>query len=224
MILHTEPITDASVWTGEDLRRDRSWSFGLSNRQQDDLANALALVKDHNLSLAEITRAEFPLPSLQPMLQRILHELREGRGFALLRSIPCAGYPLAEIEKLYWGLCTHLGSGVTQNSEAGLVHCVTDGTLRPQQGTRGVGSPGPVGLHIDLADCVALLCIRQAPEDPQSIVASTMTVYNEILAHHPEWLPRLYAGFIWTRTASRDRGKRRFLISRYRASAPAAEK
>lgn len=53
--------------------------------------------------------------------------------------------------------------------------------------------------HVDLADCVGLFCVRQAPDDPPSLAASSMTVYNELLRRHPEWLPRLYEGYPWTR-------------------------
>jgi len=197
--IRTEPITDRSVWTGADLERDRSWEFALTAGQQTELDRALQHTKERGLELAEITKEEFPLPTLERALQDLLGELRDGRGFALLHGVPTEGYALEELEKIYWGLCTHLGVGVTQNSEAGLIHYVTDGKLRPKQGTRGVGNPGPVGLHVDLADCVALFCVRQAPDDPHSLVASSMTVYNEIVRQHPEWLPRLYEGFIWNR-------------------------
>jgi hypothetical protein len=80
-------------------------------------------------------------------------------------------------------------------------------TLRPQQGTRNVGHPGPIGLHVDLSDCVALYCVRQAPDDPHSAVASSMLVYNEILNQHPEWLPKLYEGFIWNRAVEEAAGE-----------------
>ena len=202
-----EPIEDASVWTGADLESDRSWAFELTPEHRADLDHALQGVKARGLQLAEITRGNFLLPSVDEILRAMLHELRDGRGFAFLRGFPTEDYALEDVEKLYWGLCTHLGTGVTQNSEAGLVHHVTDGKSRPKQGTRGVGNPGPVGLHIDLADCVVLCCVRQALDDPYSAVASAMTVYNEILRQHPEWLPRLYEGFIWTRRAEEAMGE-----------------
>lgn len=62
-----------------------------------------------------------------------------------------------------------------------------------------LGKPPRVRLHVDLSDCVALFCLRQAPDDPPSLVASSMTVYNEILGQHPEYLPPLYEGYIWNR-------------------------
>ena len=202
-----EPIDDASAWTGADLERDQSWAYELTNAHKAELDRALQAVKTRGLQLVEITRDNFALPSMHAILSAMLHELRDGRGFVLLRGFPTEDYALADVEKLYWGLCTHLGTGVTQNSEAGLIHHVTDGKSRPKQGTRGVGNPGPVGLHTDLADTVVLCCVRQAPDDPHSAVASAMTIYNEILHQHPEWLPRLYEGFVWTRRAEERPGE-----------------
>jgi hypothetical protein len=100
---------------------------------------------------------------------------------------------------MYWGLCTHLGTGVTQNGDATLIHYVTDGRLRPGQGSRGVGNAGRVGLHSDLADVVSLLCVRQAPDDPPSWLASSGHLHDVIAAEHPEYLPLLTRGFEWDR-------------------------
>lgn len=207
MTIQMKPINDASVWTGDDLAQNRTWEYTLTPSQLADLDSALQQVNSQGLSLVEISRENFPLPTLSDALHRMLVEIRDGRGFTLLRGIPTEAYSLEDMEKLYWGLCTHLGTGVTQNSEAGLIHHVTDGKLRPQQGTRGVGNPGPVGLHVDLSDCVGLFCVRQAPDDPPSLIASSITVYNEILRQHPEWLPRLYEGFIWTRRSEQAAGE-----------------
>ena len=202
-----EPIKDDCAWTGADLLQDRSWEFEVNAEQKKELDRALAQVKDQNLRLEEITQENFPLPTLAKVLEGLLHELRVGKGFSLLRGVPTDGYDMDDLEKIYWGICAYVGTGVTQNSEAGLIHYVTDGKLRPEQGTRGVGNPGPVGLHVDLTDCVALYCVQQAPDDPHSLVASSMMVYNEILHQHPEWLPRLYDGFIWSRKAEEAPGE-----------------
>ena len=215
--MNMEPVTDSSAWTSHDLQHDRSWEFQLSPRQQAELQGALQQVKNGNLQLAEIARENFPIPSLRQLFAAIQTGLREGRGFVLLRGFPTEEYELEDLEKMYWGLCAHLGTGVTQNSDAGLVHWVTDGRRRPSQGTRGVGDPGLVGPHVDLGDCVALLCVRQAPDDPHSLVSSSTTVYNEILCQHPEWLPRLFEGFVWSRQGEEGAGETPF--SDYRVPA-----
>ena len=194
-----KPIQDASAWTPEDLKRDQSWKYSLTAHQKTDLDNALQRVKGRGLEFGEIEREDFPLPSLQQTLDNVLHEIRHGRGFAMVRDFPTDEYDYQELEKLYWGFCAHLGAGVTQNSEAGLIHYVTDGQLRPQNGARILGGPRPSQLHVDLSDCVSLFCVRQAPDNPLSTIASSMTIYNEILSQHPEYLPRLYEGFIWNR-------------------------
>ena len=198
MMPHMEPIENASAWMADDLERDQSWKFSFSDQQRAELDKALQQVNERGLQFAEIQKEDFPLPSLSQILQGVFDELRDGRGFAFISGMPTE-YDYGDLEKLYWGLCAHLGTGVTQNCEAGLIHYITDGQLRPQHGARILGKPRPVKLHVDLSDCVGLFCVRQAPDDPPSLIASSMTVYNEILRQHPEYLPRLYEGFPWKR-------------------------
>lgn len=192
-----QPIDDRSAWTGAEMELDRSWERHLTDAHIEELEAALNTNADRPLS--RITRDDFPLPTLGRELDAIGHELRDGRGFAVLRGLPVERYELPELEKIYWGMCIHLGTGMTQNSDASLIHYVTDGKLRPNQGIRGVGNPGKSGLHVDLTDCVSLLCVRQAPDDPMSWLASSTQVYNEFVAHHPELLDRLFEGFEWDR-------------------------
>ncbi len=197
--VRTEPVTDSSAWRKNDLIRDRSWEHTLSDDHLADLDRALQIVKRLELQLAEITPNNFPLPSLESTLTKIQDELKTGRGFVLMHGFPVNDYNLEDQVMLYWGLCTHLGIGVTQNSQGDLVQYVTDGRLQPQQGARRVGSPRAASLHNDLTDCVSLLSVRQPPDSPLSYAASSTTLYNEILRQHAEYLPQLFNGFIWDR-------------------------
>ena len=197
--IRMEPIGDASAWQGAELEADRSWEYVLNEAHLAELEHAFGAVKQRQLGLLDITRAAFVLPTLGKVLERIADDLRTGRGFALLRGFPVHAYPFDELELLYWGLCSHIGVGLTQNSQAGFIHYVTDGALRPKQGKRAVGLPKESLLHVDLMDVVSLLCVRQAPDDPPSRVASSSTIYNEILRRRPDVLARLYDGFEWDR-------------------------
>lgn len=194
-----QPVSDASVWTGADLEADRSWEYVLSDTHRAELDAALAAAKGKGLGIPDLTKADFPLPSLAPALSGVAEDLRDGRGFAMLRRFPVDGYEYDDIALMYWGLCSHIGTGITQNSEAGFIHYVTDGKLRPQQGKRGVGFPKESRLHVDLMDIVTLLCVRQAPDDPPSRIGSSTAIYNRVLAERPEALPRLFEGFQWGR-------------------------
>lgn len=193
-----KPVSGPSAWKPGDLEEDTSWRFSVTPEQIEDLDNALADVKRRGMAFKEITTSDFPLPSMGGLLEDVAHQIRDGRGIATLSGIP-TDHPYEDLERLYWGLCTHLGIGVTQNSETGLIHYITDGELAPKDGARILGKPRPSKLHVDLTDVVGLFCVKQAPDQPKSTVASSMTVYNEILERHPGFLPKLEDGFYWNR-------------------------
>jgi hypothetical protein len=195
--IRMRPIRGASVWTGEQLKQEHSWEYHLNDADCNALASALQGVA--GIQLERITKENFPLPGLSARLRRLSRDLGDGRGFALVRGFPVDGYRYDEIERMYWGFCSHLGKGLTQNGDATFIHYVTDGKLRPSQGRRGVGFPRESKLHIDLTDVVSLLCVQQAPDDPPSRVASSTAVYNEVLRRDASVLPRLYEGFEWDR-------------------------
>ena len=163
--IRTEPIADASVWHGRDLAANRRWEHWLDDRDLQELHDALQLAKSRELGVPSTGPEEFPLPGLSGKLASIGAELKDGRGFALLRGFPVERYSIDDLELMYWGLCSHIGTGLTQNGDAGFIHYVTVGKRRPSQGTRGVGFPTVSRLHVDLMDIVSLLCVRPAPDD-----------------------------------------------------------
>ncbi|MDP7548040.1 MAG: TauD/TfdA family dioxygenase [Alphaproteobacteria bacterium] len=202
-----QPVTDASAWRGSEMETDRSWEYFLEDGHIRELESALGAVKKSGRQLAEISAADFPLLKLSKMLAAIAADVQSGPGFALLRGFPVAAHDNAELELMYYGLCRHIGMAMTQNSDAGLIHYVTAGALKPNQGSRAVGFPKFVRLHVDLMDIVTLLCVRQADDAPQSHLASSTTIYNEILKRRPDLMPRLRAGFEWDRMGEHAAGE-----------------
>jgi len=81
-------ISDRSAWRGSDLAGDRSWIYTFSRAELDELDAALQRVLAKGIPLLEITRDDFPLPLLAPVLARQLAELHSGRGFFVLRGKP----------------------------------------------------------------------------------------------------------------------------------------
>lgn len=201
------PVTDHSAWYGVDMEADRSWDYVLEDGHIGELETALSALKKNGRTLRDISAADFPLPKLSKMLASIARDLQSGRGFALLRGFPVEAHDNPELELMYYGLCRHIGMGMTQNSDAGLIHYVTAGALKPNQGSRGVGFPRFVNLHVDLMDIVSLLCVRQAADAPQSHLASSTTIYNEIIKRRPDLMPRLQAGFEWDRMGEHGMGE-----------------
>ena len=191
-------ITNSSAWKSEDLSPSQSWNISLTEEQVDDLLFGLEQIK--HLQIAEINSTNFPITKCQYLIKEILDELKIGRGFSLMHGFPVKNISNDDIARMYWGFCTHLGNGVTQGgtgatSYGGLINNVTEGKIKPNEGSRKVGSPSVVKFHNDPADTVMLLCIRQAVDSPKSKLVSTSTIHNILNERVPEQMHRLYVGF-----------------------------
>ena len=194
----SEPVGDASVWRGIDLTNDPSWQVSLGTAEIDSLQAGLKAVQAKGLCLQQMEAGDFPLDaSLQALVARIRHDVKEGRGFILLNGFPLKGLSIDEVRLIYWGLSLHLGTGLSQDARAALVADVWDRGQKKEPLTRAYGSKRKSSLHVDLTDVVGLLCVRQAKGGAPTTLASSMTVYNEFLREHPELLPMLYEGFHW---------------------------
>ncbi len=198
ILRHT--ISDDSAWTADDLVRDRSWEVRLGPAHVAEFAAGLAAVQAQGLSLQQITRANFPCgPALRDLAAHVVSATRSGRGFTILRGLPVDGHSDDEVRLMYWGFCQHLGLCVSQDVQCALVADVKEKGIAAGPLTRAYGSKRVTSLHVDGTDVVGLLAVRQAPSSPLTTLASSITIHNEFLAQHPEWLPRLYAGFPWDR-------------------------
>jgi hypothetical protein len=55
---------------------------------------------------------------------------------------------------------------------------------------------GDIAFHCDLADAVGLLCLRTPIAGGASRIASSVAIYNELLARRPDLVERLYEPFL----------------------------
>ena len=193
---HDGPINDPSAWYGRDYASGTDWAHRLTTAELDDLETALAAVTEAGLAPLEFSRDAFPLPVLGPVLAGMLGELEDGRGFTLLRGLPVEKYDEPALYRLYWGIAVHLGDMISQNAKGDLIGRVEDiGIDIHAPNARGYTTSAALHPHNDSSDIVGLLCVRQAKEGGQNMIASAMTIYNEVLARHPEYLDLLYRGF-----------------------------
>ena len=133
------------------------------------------------------------LPTLGPQIKRLVDEVENGRGVALLKGFP-VGEMLKTARLAYWGF------GFTpemsfQNSKGQLLAEVSDRA-----------TPTVTEIHADFlpmrsptarryVDMTTLLCIRPARTGGESRVHRLTAVYNAILRDAPEHLGVLYRGF-----------------------------
>ncbi|HUK04498.1 MAG TPA: TauD/TfdA family dioxygenase [Burkholderiales bacterium] len=187
------PVVGPSVWYGRDLRGRGDWIEHLSAAELAELDAAVRACRAGGASLAAIARERFPLPRLGPRLDAMLAELLEGRGFAMLRGFPVERYSREEQAIAYLGIGAWLGSARSQNAKGHLLGHVKDlGLDIADPRVRYYQTRRKLEYHTDSVDVVGLLCLKTAKSGGESFIASSMTVYNEILARRPDLAPALF--------------------------------
>ena len=194
--IFSEIVTGPSAWLGPDLSKDSSWIYEFAPGDLEELETALAHVKAKRIPLAKVRRSDFVLPSLGPKLATQLEEVNNGRGFVVFRGLPVDRYAQEDTERILWGIGTHLGLAVTQNTKGDLLgHVFDHGRKYGEIDVRGYETRAHLPFHTDSGDMIALLCLRRAKSGGLSSIVSSITLHNEILRQHPEYLPPLYRGF-----------------------------
>ena len=189
-------VRDRSAWRGSEFVDNDAWAHYLTQVELAELEAALEQVTRADLPALEFSREAFVLPTLGPTLAAMLEELENGRGFALLRGIPVERYDEASLCRLYWGIAVHLGNMISQNAKGDLIGRVENvGVDINAVNARGYMTNAALHPHNDSADIVGLLCVRQAKEGGQNMITSAMTIYNELLVNHREYLDVVYGGF-----------------------------
>ncbi len=203
------PLTGPSVWQGKHIKDSRRWIRDLPVNAVAELDTALETVGDR--PWREITRADFPLPTLGPLFDDIANELENGCGIMKLRGFPVDRYGEDDLRRLYFGFGCHLGTPVFQNRSGELMRAIRDegahvgrtyGQVQDEKkGTTFLSSyartltNGGLRFHTDRTDVVGLLCVRQARKGGVSTLASTPAIHNAILARRPDLLEVLFQDF-----------------------------
>jgi hypothetical protein len=207
--MHYEPVGGPGVWHGADLARRDDWIRHFSADELDEIAAAVHAFRNTGSSPADLSPERFPLPRLGPVLRQILGELLEGRGFILLRGLPVERMTREEQAIAYLGLGSWLGRFRSQNAKGHLLGHVKDlGLDIRDPGVRYYQTNRKLEYHTDSIDVVGLLCLQSAKAGGESFLASSMTVYNEILKTNPDLLLALFQPFPTDRRGEVPEGMR----------------
>jgi len=192
--MHTVPVRGPGVWYGRDLAARRDWIREFSSRELAEIQAAVRAARD--ISPEKLSPASFPLPGFGPELGRILAELLEGRGFILLRGLPVERMTREEQAIAYLGMGSWLGAFRSQNAKGHLLGHVKDlGLDIRDPRVRYYQTNRKLEYHTDSVDIVGLLCLKTAKAGGESYLASSMTVFNEMLTRRPDLVPALFEPF-----------------------------
>lgn len=207
-MVRVRPVGGPDVWTAEELASDQTWIFPLSAPHQSEVLEALASVKARGSPLADITREEFPLPGLGPILAEIIAMIEGGRGVALVREVPIEGLPLEDVERMFWGLATHIGYPEPQDGSGKTLHHVraeqafanieeARSAFRNSSNLRGYQTNVELQFHGDGSDALFFLCRNAGKSGGMSRVVSAGTAFNAVLRGNPDLARVLQEDFVF---------------------------
>ncbi|HEV2186242.1 MAG TPA: TauD/TfdA family dioxygenase [Stellaceae bacterium] len=185
-------IEGPSAWIGAELaRHPEDWIHSLTPAQLGEIEANVARLRGRDL--AGLTNADFSLPTLGPVLDRLRDEVLNGRGFVLIRGLPVEGRPIADNALAYWAMGTRFGSPRSQNAMGHLLGHVCDlGLATADPNVRTYQTTERQHFHTDSCDVVGLLCLKIARSGGLSSIVSSMTIYNEMARRRPDLVRRLF--------------------------------
>lgn len=183
-----EPVTDPAAWSAEELNADKSWIHPLTGDEVSELDSAVRAIESAGTDILDITEKDYTLPVLGPRLSAIRDEIIEGRGLAVIRGVPVATYSRLQAGIAFWIIGQHIGEPVSQNAKGHLLGHVADlgGTSFANPNNRGYQTHETLPYHCDSCDVVGLLCLHPAKSGGESLVTSSLNIYNEMHKRAPE--------------------------------------
>ncbi len=217
--MNRQPLPGPWAWHGDSLASSESWVHALTHCELSELDVALDGLSPRDGCPGPVDKGEFRLPTLGRRLAAIAGDLEQGCGVAKLTGLPVDAYDHHALQTICFGIGSHLGTPVYQNTDGELIRAICD--EGPDVGARygevpldnqGDGQGGTflssraramsnrlLRFHTDRCDVVALLCVRQARSGGVSRIASSVAVYNEILHRRPDLVERLFAPYYRSR-------------------------
>lgn len=194
-----EPYDIPAAWIPSDLADPNEWIIRLTDEQIHDIDAAMRATTADGLPLADLTKENFPIPSFDAIVPDILERLENGRGLVVIRGFPALDYDKDQLRRIFWGIGLHIGTGVSQSDRGDLLGDVKNIGEDPYSTTgRGYTSNVKLGFHTDSADIVALMVLRAAKSGGLSLIASSVSIRNELARTRPDLLAELYKPMYWS--------------------------
>lgn len=194
------PVVDPAGWHAEDLAANDDWIYTLSAEEVAEVRAAVESVERRGLDILQMGRADFALPRFDASLAMLYDELKEGRGFVLIRGLPVDGLTTAQKAAAFWGIGLRFGRALSQNAKGHMLGHVKDfGGDYADPNVRGYQTAAEMSYHSDQCDYVALLCAHPSKSGGESRIASTVTLYNEMLKSRPDLAEALVGEFYLSR-------------------------
>ncbi|MFJ5631835.1 TauD/TfdA family dioxygenase [Streptomyces goshikiensis] len=209
--IRTEPVLDGTAWMAADLAVPEGVVSELKPPHLAEIAAFLSELRAAPLPV-QAERALWQalahrsMPELSALAHAMAHRTETHVGTAVLRGLPVDALSPDEIRSLYRALGAVMGNAVSQNTAGEFIAEVRDygmGGLNSSE-VRGYQTNAALRFHSDDGDLALLLCVRPAANGGTSLIASAMTIYNELLIRAPHLLGLYYNGFVYENRDEED--------------------
>lgn len=204
-------IEDRRAWTSDQVE-PKDWTVTLSSAALQEIETALEQIRSDPLPTYVLSADQFEMPECAAAMAEVKKILNGGVGVAILDRLPLDEMSMEEANSIYWVIGQFLGTEVAQKWDGTMQYDVTNTGLEFGYGVRGSWTDVELFFHTDNAfgiappEIVSLLCINPAQKGGISRFCSLYSAHNEMLAHHPELLRRLYEPSYFDRQAEHAPG------------------
>jgi alpha-ketoglutarate-dependent taurine dioxygenase len=203
-LIPRQKLAGEVVWDAESLKPDDGF-IKLEAGAIDELRKVVAVLRRNPLPIEMLDPNGLDLNECVRVFARVKKILDSGVGFVIIDKLPMDEFSKEEAKAIYWLLSQLVSRPVAQSWDGKMIYDVTDLGKPPGNGVRPDVTNAEQNFHTDNSynlcapDYVALLCLRGAKEGGISSIVSFHTVFNEMLAKHPELLDRLFTPYLFDR-------------------------
>ncbi len=177
-----------AAWFGAELaKKSDVWHYTLQSEEIKELISAANKFCATGAELGKISPKNFVLNKFAPRLLALQEELKTGIGFTLISGLPVEDLAPEVYSTVFCGLGSYLGKARSQNAAGHLLGHVRDtGASAKDPSVRIYQTSARQTFHTDRSDAVGLLCIKEAKEGGDSLLASSVTAFNEVMVKSPD--------------------------------------
>ena len=177
----------SAAWSVDQMHNDQGWIFPMVEDQARQLANTVKRAYSPDRPLFDYTPEEFDFGSGFEIITAAAKEAYFGRGVALVKGLPRAELSGPEYRILTWGIGLRMGVPRPQGRMTQYISEVRDaGASYRHAGGRGYNTNSSLDFHTDGCDLVALVCFNAAKSGGMSMVSSSLTAWQTLLAERPD--------------------------------------
>ena len=208
-------LDSRAAWRVADLNAVPDWVFTLDDRARHELAASVKAAYVTDKPLFEYCREDFNLDACWPVISAAVTEAHHGRGLALLHGLPRDGLTEQEFELMSWAIGLSIGVARPQGRDTRYITRVSNaGTDYRAPTGRGYSSNAALDFHVDGADLTTLTCYNKAKSGGQSMVTSSVSARNQLVAERPDLAELLHGEYCFSRQGEQAEDERPFYVQR----------